>query len=233
MTVVRAAALAVAALALTSCTSSLTTSITVTSPTAATVHVSAVFTDEVAHQITADAAARSQLLGVFSDRTGHAPSYTVSHGGNQVEVSDDLTYQQLRDSSDVTGVSDVSLSGSGSHVVAAFTLTPPTKIITAVTTSEAGQPDGAALTATMLRSTSVTVSVRFPGGVSSTTGGVRHGDTVTFTRTAADTSAAHASVAGNPTPSHWQRYGAIGAGLALAAAALAWRRRRTATSTAR
>lgn len=221
----RAAAAVVAALAallLTGCTATVTTDFEVTSATAATVHVGAVFTDEAADMLAANASARAELVGVFTDRTGTSPE--VVAGAHRLELRSTVSYDQLARSGALLGVSSAKLSGADSDVTLTLQLAKPTALADAVQSATKTQPDSAALAETMLRTTTVTVNVTFPGGVAhvSDPSATVDGDTVTLSRTVAAAQAGTLEVTGDPHPARWPYYG--GGAALVAVAALTWRR---------
>jgi hypothetical protein len=215
---------------LTGCSAQVNTAVTVTSATQAQVHVSAQFTHEAATELAPGTAARAQLLALFASRLGVAP--TITSSPTALTVAADIDYTHLSAAGDVLGVRSAALSGSGGAVEVDLDLVPASKLASAITGSVATQPDASALSATLLASTELSVSVRFPGGIHSAVSAVgtpaRDGDVATVTRPVSSTGSGVFQVTGDPINHHWLAKG--GAGIivagAAAAAALVLRRRR-------
>lgn len=154
---------ALAVLSLAGCQASVQTAMTVTSPREAQVHVAAEFTGEAAQVLRDNDAVRAQLEGVFADRAGAPARLEEQDGG--LTMAADLSYDRLTAAAGVTGVQSAALSGDGDATVLQLRLGPAVELARAVRRGTAGQPDAEALTATMLASTSLAVSVTFPGGI--------------------------------------------------------------------
>lgn len=235
------------ALSVAGCQASVQTTLTVTGPQQADVRVAATFSGEAAEAIRANEAMRQQLVGVFTDRAGATPEIHDEDG--RLEFVSTLSYDRLAAASGVTGVRAASLSGEDARTTLTLDLGPADVLSAAVRTGTAKQPDSDALATTMLASTTLAVSVTFPGGVESHTGaspapaskdGVvppasqlpagiwsadPRGDTVTFLGRV-DSAKNRVVVVGDPRPSRTAWYAGAGAALLAAAALGAQRRRR-------
>lgn len=226
-----AAACGLSVLALAGCTSEVTTTFTVTSPTQASVTSGVSFTGEAADVLKADPKLLAQLTDVFSSRLGAQPK--VAKSEHRIDVTAQVPYSRLKAVSDITGVTGAALAaGRDDRATLTVQVAGAPKIVEAIRAAAKSQPEPAAVTDTMLANTHLVTRVVFAGGsddgaVRSKTGAAtgRDGDAVTFTRPATASTPDAFTVTGDTSGSRWL-YWVGGLTAAMAAGVLALRSRR-------
>lgn len=231
-----AAAAATLALLLTACTSNVTTSMKVLSPTSSAIDAAVSFTGAAASAIESRPRLAAELLHDFVGRTGAEPTRTTN--GTTLTYRTSLNYRELVAASGILGVAAASVRidlRAGSATVR-LRLVAPTMLEQAIASAVARDPDHAALAATMDQATTVGVVVSFPGEVTaaSLSGGVAGalrtlGNEASYAtplaRAVPASLAVRGSLRGPARPSLWLVTGA--ALLAVAAAVVGlWCRRR-------
>jgi len=219
---------ALAALSLSACNADVRTDLTVTSASTASVVLTTTFDGEAGQSLLDTPATLNQLTALVAARTGNTPDVNVDKESATVVVRAPVSYPNMAKASGVLGVSGLTLTGTDTGAVLSMSLVPASELAAAVRTSVKDRPTPTSVANTMLKQTHLVVSVTFPGGVTSATGGVRAGNSVTFTRTADSAATTKVTVTGNPSTPWWTGTPARLAGGALLVGALvAWRRRRT------
>ena len=144
-------------LALGGCRSEVATTVEPTGPSSATLTISAVFTDEAAQVIGESAEARTGLEELFTSRTGSDPELSVTT--DRVVASAEVTYENLAQTADITGVASVKLTQEGGLTTVEFV--PATRLASTIAAQNVGEPDEQALTETMLANTHLVLTVRY------------------------------------------------------------------------
>jgi hypothetical protein len=213
-------AVSVIALLAAGCQAQVSTTIEITSPTASAITAQATFSGEIATYLEANPADSLAVAKLFSAYAHTQPS--ITQGSSTLTFSAPLSYAQLTAASGVLGVASAQLTpASGSDITLHAALVPPTKLLAAITKGVASQPDATALSATMVRLTTVALVVDFPGGVSSASPGVAiSGNSASYTTTLANASSRTITITGNPHANNTGRiivYLLIGAAILIAA----------------
>jgi hypothetical protein len=161
-----AAALLVLAVVAAGCKSSVTTSFDVSASPTPSVTIEAAITFDTNAAAAFDSASQARLEVTIAQRTGRRPTVTRGSGAEALRLHVPLTYDQIGPLSGLTGVSDVRLELIDDELaVLHVELSDPVELAGAIRDAAAGQPDEAALAATLLAFTYVGVSVRFAGQV--------------------------------------------------------------------
>ena len=222
------ALLALVALSLSACTADVRTDLTVTSASAASVAVTTTFNGEAGQSLLDNPTTLKQLTDLVAARTGNTPSVEIDKDAATVVVRAPISYPDMAKAAGVLGVGGLTLTGTDTAAVLSMSLVPATELAAAVRTSVKNRPTPDGVANTMLKQTHLVVAVTFPGGVTSATGGMQAGNTVTFTRTADSSATTKVTVTGNPSAPWWTGTPArLLLGALLVGALVAWRRRRT------
>lgn len=216
-------------MALAGCTSDVTTTFAVTSPTQATVVTEVAFTGDAAIVLSKDDSTLAELVAVFTTRLGTKPHVEVHN--DSVVVSTTLAYADLAKVSDLTGVRAARLSPSGDLVQITVDVSGAPRVVEAITKAAASEPEPQAVTTTMLKTTHLVTRVSFAGGITTASTSAKVGalstgrHVATLTRTAADSNSTALVVTGKPDANRWL-WMLGGALVALAAGGALLRRRR-------
>lgn len=232
-----AAAVVGSVLALTGCGAGVGVDVTVTGADTGTVVVDATFEHEAAEVLQSDESLLSGLVSTFEGRAGVKPD--VERSKERVRVSAQVDYDRLSQVEGITGVRSVTLSEDGGDIRAVVEVGPAAELsdafVDAVAASVGKGADGKSVAGTMLASTTLDVTVRFPGGIvgdpvlsESTAGEVeQERKSVTLKRSAADAQAATLTVTGRTVDvTRWAFVGALGVLAALGVAVAVVRGRR-------
>jgi hypothetical protein len=158
----RFVAAVVALVAFTACDAGVATHIQVSEMTTE-VTVTVTLTGAAADSLTADPAAEAEVLAVFNDLGAQAP--TSQRGSGNWSASAQVSAEQVAAASGFTAVAALTRHGAADATTLTVVFTEPTRLHAAYDAAVVGRPDAADLRAALGAATMLSVTVRFPGGV--------------------------------------------------------------------
>lgn len=155
------AVLAVVPLVITGCESAIKTDITVIEQGRAAVTTSVTLDKLTTEAVSAEPSLDQQILDTMS---------AISNQGVQRSLANDqLTYTVRANPndlpSDILGFSDLAVGTKGDNLVTSLTLTKPTKLIAAIESAFAEEPDSQALALTWQKSIKLSLKIETPGDI--------------------------------------------------------------------
>lgn len=165
----RAVAGVAVAVALTGCEADVATRITVESADETTIVTQVTLAGEAAEAALEDPASENEMVTLFQDRLGVAP--TRDEDAGTLTWTAEVAYDRLVDAQQIHGVSSavVGPRADGTGTALTVTLVEPAQLTEAIISSTVGQDDAEAMAAAMLGTMTVTVAVDFAGGTGDAT----------------------------------------------------------------
>ena len=160
---------------LSGCQSSVATSIEVDEDGGADVVVVVEFEGDIKTTLSSDAELRQTLEASIAARV---QNFEVVKPGTRYVLRP--TLDELKTSADLTGIADIAVEKNGSVARVSVVTTSAQGLTNAITTAVQGEPDAQALAETMVANTFLEVSIRFPGNVVYSNGGVAEDTMVTY-----------------------------------------------------
>lgn len=171
------------AVLLTGCSTKMMTTVDVHSATDASMSASVIFSAEAAQAIEEDLGLEKDIQELIAKKTGQEVR-TDSDDSERV-YSSDLPYAKLTNASLLLGVSSAGLEPVGEEAATLNVgLVTPTDLIAAIEAGNADEVDREALTETIMKTTTISVKVKFPGDITEVTGPgtvSKDGNEATFT----------------------------------------------------